>query len=1816
MGLQNGSLDASKLIQNTDVLEKKLEPVVDRLGEVIDKIDQLDGKKAKASVEIDTRDSSKDLNEVKHEFEELLKTIKAPNQKKNYFQSIENSAKDLKKAWRDLVNEAGKGTFTEAEKYDNQYATTVLRCANAFEALKGNIKEVSPEISEFVQGMRQIEKYSDERGYNFTVKGFEQAFEVFAKMKEVGATYNGFDFSKGFTEVKQDILELSSLTSIWGQSSSSASEQAFEAYEELGNVAEEAAKKIEKLTEAEMERKLKSEHEKGYVSEWDIDLDDELSDIEKYSKALDTLKQKQKEALSDATMYQNDWVKYGDQYDDEGSMIQQIELYHKYADQIEFVQKRLQEAIRDYTPNAVGETGQELNALIIILRDLHEEILKISSAFANVDETSGIGALIKSINEMSIALSEAIVKVGDLGEAFAGKDFSININAGNNSNPIDRQRKIGRSSRETIDTLRKSFDALSDELLGGTTTNLFQGLGKQFKDFYEVSARMNPDSDSLDATIYNYQKLISILKEAANIKGIDISEWSNSFEKASLEAVDATNRIIDGEEETEKAANKLFDLFGNANKVDLSGMTVQLDGVVQELRAIAELVEKGFTVNDILNGKTTDTGEEVKGLVAVKETVDSITKSVNDKTESFEKEAAKVAQIVPMETGYLGKLISALKIINEQLENMGQFTGIDLSKINIPDLSFIQLSVSDNKTKLENDKTHLSSNIIDDILPSNKDFDDILKNLDLTKSELEEIVKIKRQAHADKDGKFFESFVLTDRAGSTETYGESSDTSKGQLLSYNYVEKDVKAEEHAMKELLAVQKQITKETDQQTKAQQKKWQSFYKEQQDYLSGQYESDAIERNNKTYQELVDTIQQYGEVKKRIAGKNALEGDIKLAERLETKISQLQQEPILSSSQIDESDRKLEKIFNQLVVIEKKTAEKNNAKFYSDWDDAIRINEELDKANKYSEDYVYSIQQAIEYEKQEKEYIKERNRLLAEGKKQAENYRRDQEVLKKQEQSSISKRTDTSYNKELKLEREINKLKIKNISASEEDIAYNNVLISRKEELIKKERSYRAIMGLVSDNKEAELINKKATLTQELIVAQDAYNAKLEETKKKERQEYIEWYSSAMDKKDYTDRQKSEKENESFLRKEQGYSDWWNKALDKKVVQDKIDATKQNNKATKAYDKLFKSAKKYYELKQKEATGSLLDEEIKLLDDLKKEWDDAYQAKGRYAGNTNGDSVSLERLNNTKQNFIDNNLSAYQTSVKKFASDTQNALDKIKLNKKNFQYGDQYYKLIDKLQIRIDELNSKGLDIVTQDELKEVNSLQTDITILLNTIKNQTKNLDFQLADPEKTYQQMAKIKQIINDNTAMPRALRESFEALNKKYQLVIDTKGSQNNLEELNIEFNKLNYRLQASGKTGNSVFTSLGKKIKNMSQNYIAMYFSLYDIMRYARQGFETIKEYDTALTEMIKVSKESISTLKEFQKESFGLADAIGTTAKQLQNSTADWMRLGESLEQAKQSAQDANILFNVSEFESIDEATESLVSMSQAYKELGKGEIIDVVNNLGNNFAISTDGLATALQNSASALKTAQNDFFEAAALTTAANTVVQDPDKVGAGLRTIALRLTGTEAAREELAALGEDIDDFVVTTTSKLDQQIKDLTKTQGNFGVSLLDMNGNYRSTYEVLLDIAKVWDKIAQEDLVTGENRQNALLEMMAGKNRSNILASVLQSPEVLEKAYAYALDSEGSAMRENEAYLESIEAHLSQLKNAWDSLWVNENNREVITFFLDLAKAVLETVNEFGVLKTFLVGGGGIFAAFQSIQGKGRLKKLSLIFI
>lgn len=396
--------------------------------------------------------------------------------------------------------------------------------------------------------------------------------------------------------------------------------------------------------------------------------------------------------------------------------------------------------------------------------------------------------------------------------------------------------------------------------------------------------------------------------------------------------------------------------------------------------------------------------------------------------------------------------------------------------------------------------------------------------------------------------------------------------------------------------------------------------------------------------------------------------------------------------------------------------------------------------------------------------------------------------------------------------------------------------------------------------------------------------------------------------------------------------------------------------------------------------------------------------------------------------------------------------------------------------------------------------------------------------------------------------------------------------------------------LEASAeKAGKTFYSQIIQRLQKANADFFARYFSIYDIIRYIREFIQTVTELDTALTEMRKVSDETVQSLKEYQKTTFDTASALGTTAVQLQQSTADWMRLGESMDEAAKSAVAATTLLNVSEFDNVGEATEALVAMSQAYKDLDKTEIIDVMNNIGNNYAIATDQLATALQASSAALMTQGNDLYEAAALVTAGNAVIQDANKVGTGIRTISLRMAGVKEGddeiRAELEELGEEVDAWVVSTEAKKRQVIMDYTKVASNNfqGVDILDSNGNLRDTYHILLDIAKIYKEIQDEDKKYGTNRAQGLVEELAGKVRSNIAASILMNPELLEDVYESALDSAGSAAEENAKYLDSIVGKTQQFKNELQELEQNVLDSELIKTTLDLGTSLLSIFNQLG---------------------------------
>jgi len=233
---------------------------------------------------------------------------------------------------------------------------------------------------------------------------------------------------------------------------------------------------------------------------------------------------------------------------------------------------------------------------------------------------------------------------------------------------------------------------------------------------------------------------------------------------------------------------------------------------------------------------------------------------------------------------------------------------------------------------------------------------------------------------------------------------------------------------------------------------------------------------------------------------------------------------------------------------------------------------------------------------------------------------------------------------------------------------------------------------------------------------------------------------------------------------------------------------------------------------------------------------------------------------------------------------------------------------------------------------------------------------------------------------------------------------------------------------------------------------------------------------------------------------------------------------------------------------------------------------------------------------------LHTQGNDIDQALALLTAGNAITQDISKTSAGVRTISLRIAGTEEAKNEVADLGEDIDDFVVRTRSKTDQIIRDYTAVASNNykGVSVLDDNGNLRDTYDILLDIASVYKEIQQEDKQRGTNRANALVETLAGKNRSNIAASILENPELLKDVYEASQQSAGSAMQENEKYLDSISGKMQQMQNHLQEMANIVADSDGLKIILDIINEILSAITKIvdvaGGMSGILGAVGGIF--------------------
>ena len=599
-----------------------------------------------------------------------------------------------------------------------------------------------------------------------------------------------------------------------------------------------------------------------------------------------------------------------------------LEIYFDFANQD--LQKKLKEyqkqlSSTDYTikisNDGIEETYKSLDKLLDVVKSMASGKAfgtgsgngkGIGNSIIDENQLNKAIALFEKIETHLSSMKKVISDVGNgsefspllttinkidqsitkLSSSFSGIGFNMNIDLGSDN---ELKSKIESKTAGVLHAYEKLFNQIKTS---GSLSQAEQGI---------VDNLNIGNFDGMEAKISEYERVIKELRAAQK------SAYGKDYLRSDIDnqywtAVSGAKQSLSLAKKSGSKDNVLKDMFGGT---DLSEVISQLTTIASKLDSIVSVSQDlKFSFTQGLNVSTS---------------VEEITK-LTDRVKELEDELAKVK--LPNTPSQGTNISSGMKDAFQ-----GSDTKLDEAVYSAKDL----------------DKTLEQVDIPTD------SFDKVLEKLDRTKSELVDIVKITRQSVSDADGKFHNSYTLKDSRGSTEIYGINSTTDKGQILRQNIVGYDVKKDGvDESKEELEVQKQITAEIEAQSKANQKKWQDFQKEQQDHLTNKFEDEAVKRNQIVYKELTDTIKQYSEVAKRVSSGKAEDGDLEKMVQLEEKISQLQKQPILSESQVAKSENSLVSLYDQLDKIERKIQETNQKKVDTGFDKLPTYQGKVDKYN----------------------------------------------------------------------------------------------------------------------------------------------------------------------------------------------------------------------------------------------------------------------------------------------------------------------------------------------------------------------------------------------------------------------------------------------------------------------------------------------------------------------------------------------------------------------------------------------------------------------------------------------------------------------------------------------------------------------------------------------------------------------------------------------------------------------------------------------------------------------------------------------------
>ena len=1299
-----------------------------------------------------------------------------------------------------------------------------------------------------------------------------------------------------------------------------------------------------------------------------------VAELEKAKSALESLRQSYRE-LADGAAAERDYA--------QSKFEENLELSAKFKEsqkEVEDLGNRV-----DELNSKLAETGksgntflseEQIEATVSALKDLADAVNIIKDSIGTLDDGTDMTPLLSQIKEIQTAMAS-------LSETFKEfKGLNINFDLGSlgktGDDAVTRAVKRGQASRKSLEEYIAAYTEL-EKAVGGMST-IFQGNTSSLASKYMAAA--SGISGGKYDQLASYKSMIAILKEAASMKGIDISSWSSQFE-ANLNSVDeALNKTVNAGTKLETFKTNLSSIFGGNNTINIENISTQVSEVVAKIEELQKTLQAGLSFKDLVG---TDISSEASGLESVYQAVKRVTDKVNDKTDAFDKEASAVSAAINSELGDLVVLEGAIEEVSKMISDM-----------------YTDISSKSNSS-------------------GSQMFKGIKEGLDSL-----------RDLGVDGVDEKIKSLIGIVNAFS----GTTPNT------------KNIKQLAKAIESLKDID--LTKFSE------------------------LKNADIEGADAKAQTLVSTLNALGTVTTNTKSIKSLgEGLKSLSDVDFSKLSGL--------GNLD---------FGNLMMLSNIQFRKNA------FDGLIDAMQKLSNPQNMNMDVLDRLSKIDFQGLQGLNYIKkaaDANVTLSNGFVGMQQSRINSTLAKARKAGVTEDKLAPLVDAGTKLRETFNPANIGNLNIADEMqnwVAAFDPVIDAVEQATAKQNELVAAFnreGNTTDNVQKaqddalssfkKVISERSSLISKMTTTSGWTNQDQERMKQLTTQ-MLDYQKMYKDNPEFQDLINQGKASEKDIAN--NYSSILNS------VQNQIDTiqakyAQKNLNDNPYYQSLLNQFEAFKQLKEKFEANNFFNPE------------DAYNVMQLRGGIGSTDQQFSREVKN-----LDKVSDIFDSLNKKYSGK----------NSSDYVNADVFDQIKSKMQ-EIQAISQQG--VINEADVEKAKSLKEEISDLESKLTSKVNKKGTFLgtitgagsSDGIRQMKELIKAQEEAKGNKVNFGAITNNGLGLN------FDVVTASGQLQKYKASVDEASGAVRIFMKS-ESEYVSTGQKFVNSLKGKFAeltRYFTVMDVfqkaMSFVKEGVSSVVEINTAMTELKKVTDETSDSYANFQKQAGSIASELGSTTSDVITATGDYARLGHTMEESAELAKSSVVLKNVSEYESVSEATEALTAMTQAYQNLDSMEITDKLNNIGNNFSISTEDLATGLQKSASVLSLMGNSIDEAAALITAGNSTLQDVNSVAAGIRTISLRIVGTEEAKQELESLGEDTTDYIVQTAAKQRATIMNYTAvaSNGGRGVDILDANGNYKNTYEIFKEISGVYKEIQEEDKKFGTNRAQALVEVLAGEH-------------------------------------------------------------------------------------------------------------------